>query len=104
MDINVFIGRNVGELPMSDADWTLYRKRTLAALQPHVDIAVEGVGQNTSDGWGEEDFAFFAGRIRPVVLTHVQQLRAELAELARVFGQDAIAVTIGHTSFVGQDG
>lgn len=81
-------GRNVGDEPMSDDQWNLFR----ADVQVAFGVRTEAhFGQGTYDGV-TEDSCHVSGF---VLGGRVEALEAELAALAAEYGQDSIALIVG---------
>ena len=95
----IAIGRNVGEKPMSDADWVAYRRAIDSLLR-----AVSGtvyartVGQSVESDWGREETALVSASIPE---SRRRTLTLAAGQIARHFRQDAIALTFGETVFAG---
>lgn len=98
---NSYTDRDSGTaLPLGETEWEGFKGKVLDLLDSAggtVFFAGEGTGW--SERWGEED-AYTV--VASVVVT--DYLRRSFAVLAVAFGQDAIALTVGTTSFVGRDG
>lgn len=99
--VTVSIGQRAGEAqePMALAEWQEFRRLVGALLSDVVDgtVHVDGaLGRGEWDGVPEVSATFVAE-----VPTHsLGVIRAGLAFLKKGYGQDAIALTIGHTEFV----
>lgn len=101
----VSIGRNVGDQPLSTAEWTRFKSQALeevrfAAALKGGQVVFHGEGQGQ---WaGEDGVTVFEGSFTVVAAGPVDtDLLAEtLAVLAWEFGQEAIAVTTGETALV----
>lgn len=96
--VTVSIGRNVYEAPLSDAHWSDFRKDVHASLRPHlIDLFVaDALSSGKWDGITEESRTWVA----LISEDALPALHASLAEDARNWGQDAIAVTAGITTLV----
>lgn len=101
----VTIGRNVGNEPMSRADWMNFRRNTRVILEtagvnlvqrPHECMDESQVG--TWQGVGTEQAAAFVGLLECETLVPLSRIREQLAELASIYKQEAIgfAVAMGH--------
>lgn len=100
--VMVTIGRNVGNVPMSDETWDSFQNDVSAAL--YANVANDDSWLETSTGWGEWD-GVRETNARLALLaadtSHVDTLRATLATLAAKYGQDAVALAIGESELVG---
>jgi hypothetical protein len=94
----VSIGRNVRGEPMSRHDWADFCTRTRGAIRDFCGTTYsEAYGEGEYNGVGEECHIVVA----PVPTTaNLAALRAALRALAAHFGQECIALTIGHTEMV----
>jgi len=104
MAIVVTVGRNVGDSldarPMSTGEWERFRGEVLAAVEEHVGRPYfTGVGVGESPEWGTED-AYTVVAEAPQYSDIREKLHARLAEVGRYYGQEAVAVTEGRTTFV----
>lgn len=94
------IGRNVGDMPMSDARWSDFilsvKTDMLTALDADklsvIEVS-EGVGE--WEGVTEPNATITVRRHTQAQDSQVERLRRYLSENARHFDQDAIALTIG---------
>ena len=97
-NITIAIGRNVDGKPMVQHDWDRFRQRTGQAVRYYGgEVHANVTGTSLSETWGTEEAFWLAASISEDGLA---DLREELAFLAKEFGQDAIAVTTGTTTFV----
>jgi len=98
---NSYTDRDAGEVaPLVDDEWRLLQTRTVElVLSAGGTVYFAGEGSGWSEQWGEEE-AYTV--VASVVVT--DYLRRAFAVLAVAFGQDAIALTVGSTSFVGREG
>lgn len=86
------IGRNIGSIPMHDRAWTLFRADLRACLS---EVVADVHGHTTESDWGEEQSYWLAG-----LAVSLPVLEGGLADLARRYGQEAIALTTGTTRLV----
>lgn len=94
----VGIGRNIGERPMAREVWSRFRRQVEGALYNlGFTVYFAGVGEGVFEGNEEQSATFVAGGS----LADVPRLRLSLHTLARSFGQESIALTVGETEFVG---
>ena len=94
------IGRNVDSTPMSDARWADFIASVKADMMTALDadkISVievsEGMGE--WEGIPEPNATIAVRRHTQAQDSQVEHLRRYLSENARIFDQDAIALTIG---------
>ena len=101
MAITITVGRNIkGSVPMSTDLWADFREELSIAVRNTLGAPYfEGVGEGNSEQWGRED-AFTIVADEPQFSDTRAKLYAELARLGRFYGQDAVAVTEGVTSFL----
>lgn len=98
--VTVTIGRNVDDQPLWSFEWQEFRAIVGATLDnllaPDFSASYDGRGQ--WNGVSEDSTTFVASG----VTTHTprQTLVDAMAHLAKRYGQDAIAVTIGLTTLV----
>lgn len=96
----VTVGRNIGEKPMPRSDWDIFRGHVDLTLQNLLqpDFSASYDGQGEWEGISEQSTTFVFSGVKTSVgrdiVTHV------LADAAKRFGQDAIALTIGGTTLV----
>jgi hypothetical protein len=104
MSMVVTVGRNVGDSldarPMATDTWRIF----CGAVELEVTRAVgpayfTGHGDGWSPEWGVED-AFTVVAPEPEDDDIREKLYARLAEVGRYYGQEAVAVTEGLTTFV----
>lgn len=92
----VAAGRNVGDTPMPEDSWRAFIDGITSAIVAHGgDVAASVVGVSDGGAWNPEGAAWIAGTVKDV-----GGLRAALAVLAGVYGQDAIALTTGAVTLV----
>lgn len=97
--ITVSAGRNVGDTPMDIVDWERFTADIVALVEStgHT-VLFEGTGKGVWDGVVEQAFTVVAlvewG-------AETDQLTAWLGDLAKGYGQDAIAITTGETVLAG---
>ena len=96
--LTISVGRNVADVPMSDALWLEFRCA--------IDTALERIGA-TLHFYGEGE-GYYLGAIETsytwiasVNSAHIWLVRRELAPICAQFSQDCIALTVGNTEFVG---
>lgn len=99
----ITIGRNVGDEPMSDDDWTIYRQemRYLVVDAFGYKIAAEwhdGVGEWY--GIQEDSYKVTALTEQAPTAEQLNYLRGRLSRYAGQFHQDAIALTLGHSELI----
>ena len=96
----VSIGRGVvaGE-PLDDIDWASFRRLVGVLLTDTVDGTLHVDGALSTGVWNDvpEESATFVAEVPQHSLAVV---RAGLRFLAISYGQEAIALTLGHTEFV----
>lgn len=88
MFVNVNIGRNIGDRPMSDARWAKFQRDVRRILRDAGKVVGHGTGSSV---WGKvrEEFATF----HVVLGYHLGDVtRERLAVVAKLYGQDAIGV------------
>lgn len=101
--ITVSIGRKVGLVPMSSWQWDRFQNRTTALVQASLDhgfgdILFTGLGTGRwTDHYGHTQIEDSFTLVATIDGSLVDELAARLSILAEVFGQDAIAVTVGQT-------
>lgn len=101
--VTVSIGRNVGTVPLSEARWNDFT----AAIHNLIDVYCRTVYVDCAESTGSWDgiledsrtwVAEVADWITPEVLPTVVE---RFGTVARAFGQDAVAVTVGTTILAG---
>ena len=98
MSLTVSIGRNVGNAPLSDDDWRAFKADVLNALSATVGKSdAEFTGHGSWEGVSEESELFLTYEPN---LNNKEYLERWLSDIAKDFGQDAIAVTVGSVDFV----
>jgi hypothetical protein len=99
--ITVSIGRNMGERAMSADLWRRFQRLTVIAVQAFMsELYFAGEGEGIHEGRPEQSFTIVAGGD----LFMLPNLRLRLADLARAYRQQSIALTVGTTQFVTKDG
>ncbi|MES2156053.1 MAG: hypothetical protein V4510_13045 [bacterium] len=98
MSVTVSIGRNVEGEPMSNSDWVVF-KRDLRHVFARLDLAVyfQGAGIGYSDEWGTEEAYTVVAESN---VAKEALLNSLLYAVRYLYGQEAVAVTIGPTRFV----
>jgi len=98
---NSYTDRDAGTvLPLGDTEWRTFQARVVELLtSAGGTVYFAGEGSGWSEQWGEEDAYTVVAGVRVT-----DYLRRAFATLAVAFGQDAIALTVGSTSFVGRGG
>jgi hypothetical protein len=96
MAVVVSVGRNIGTEPMPLAEWQSFQDAVTNTLGSPVYFRGTGVG--TYEGVTEESFTVITAS--PAWPTwRMRDLKEDLSDLAARYGQKAIAVTVGPTSF-----
>lgn len=83
----VNIGRNVGNEPMSQFDWTMFQLRTFEVLERYGKVVGSGKGSSEWDGI-RESFVTYHVLIEE---TNTLAVASRLSRLASAFDQEAIA-------------
>jgi hypothetical protein len=97
--VSIGRGAHAAQQPLSDAEWDGFRGIVATLLTSvadgtlHVDSALSTGEWN---GEPEESATFVA----EVPVTHLAVVRSGLRLLAQFYGQEAIALTLGHTEFI----
>lgn len=96
----VSIGRNVGDVPMGDSDW-----HNFVDTVTNVVVNCERVSAPDTKAFGESNWAGMREETCVLVwFDKNSELRGDtighLTEVARMYGQEAIAYTVAPTSFV----
>lgn len=104
MAVVVTVGRNVtgsyGTRPMDTKTWEQFQEEVKAAVERNVgNLYFAGTGVGWSEEWGTED-AFTVVAAEPWYSDVREALHADLEKVGRYYGQEAVAVTEGHTVFV----
>lgn len=95
--VTVSLGRNIGNNPMTSAQWQRFtRLAKLAVAQHSLATHYVGVGSGIYDGMREESLTVVA----TVRVQRLKSLRDALRTLAVRFSQDSIALTVGTTEFL----
>lgn len=98
--IQVTIGRNVENKPMSVQDWSDYKLFINGALGSAVSSPIntlDGQGRWTDEDTGEtitEDCYAITAIITGHHVNKIPQIKESIAHCANLFGQDAVAVVI----------
>lgn len=100
--ITVTIGRNMDNAPMRIGLWERFVADVTADLLTAVpsDIVETHHGMGEWDGIAEESCKVTVLRHSEPTGEMLDALRASMSDNARVFGQDAIAITIGRSELV----
>jgi hypothetical protein len=91
--VMVSIGRNIGNEPMSDRDWTAFVNATSNAIRRAGESPEIHFGHGTWDGIREESAHITVYRHTDTEIPRTA-IYERLAFLAEYFGQDAIALSI----------
>lgn len=98
-NVIVSIGRNVKNQPMANEEWDVFKAMTKNCVYLRCpDIYFIGEGKGYYAGQTEDSFTIIGGLHEDA---NVSNLKRELAQLARGFGQECIAVTVADPEFVG---
>lgn len=103
-EYSVTIGRNVSDAPMHESIWVQFQDSTEYTLTR--DLPLSGTTVERAYGAGEwegitEDNARIVARTdSPLTPSQLDALRNGLALTAALFGQDALALTIGTSELV----
>jgi hypothetical protein len=97
--VSIGRGAHAAQAPLDDLDWASFRDLVAALLTETVGGVLHVDDASSTGEWnGEpEDSATFVAEIPQHSLAVV---RAGLRVLAVTYGQEAIALTLGHTEFV----
>lgn len=99
MNIIVSIGRNVRNRAMSLKRWDLFRVSVSNVVRGHCSfVPFSGNGGGVWGNIGEDSFTIVGVLIDE---SHVSPIRERLAELAKEYNQESIAMTLGEVDFVG---
>ena len=95
--ITITIGRNIGTAPMPSDKWARFAEDVTADLLAAVpsDIVETHYGTGEWDGIPEDSCKITVLRHSEPTAAMLDNLRRYMSENARVYGQDAIAITIG---------
>jgi hypothetical protein len=96
--ITASIGRNIGRVPMEEAQWDAFRDIVDQALRDH-EVTVFFAGEGTGEYEGVREAA--ATWVGSTVRRPDVALESELGSIAGLFGQASIAVTYGETILAG---
>ena len=101
--ITVSIGRNVGRVRMHDNDWTDFQSDLRTVLES-LDVKTYFTGRGWGP-WGQEDLLEEAFTIVGGLPDEAffPELVGDLSRLAFSYSQEAIALTVGETTFVSSD-
>lgn len=95
------IGRNVGTDPMPLTTWEQFIEDVTADLSVYLfrndDVVELHRGKGVWDGIEEESAKITLLKSSPLEEPALDNLRRALSELARLYSQDAIALTIGQS-------
>lgn len=96
----VSIGRNVGDTPMTQIRWAFFVEAVTSAMSLYEDLPSPDTVAHGVSNWDgmEEDTAVFVWFEKHSGLRENTVLK--LAEIAKEYGQEAIAYTVAPTSFV----
>lgn len=98
MSMTVTIGRNVGNVPMSDAHWQSFTADVLRNIRANTRaIYFVGFGTGVWEGTEEESFTVIS---ETPTTSAACAISVSLSFFAEAYGQEAIAVTIGETELV----
>jgi hypothetical protein len=101
MEISVAIGRNVGNEPMSDIDWLDFRSETVETAERYGWVVnVRELGESRYAYTREESYRFWA-KNNNYHASDILDLRRDLSDLARKYGQWGIALTYATTEIIG---
>ena len=97
--VSIGRGAHAAQAPLDDIDWAEFRRQVRLLLTDTVDGVLHVNGALSTGEWDgvPEDSATFVAEIPSHT---VGVLRAGLRYLADYYGQEAIALTLGHTEFV----
>jgi hypothetical protein len=99
--LQISIGRNIGKsLPLVESEWLLFQQAVEEAVMVHTLKGIADTKANGVSHWqgvSEDTCIFVWFDIEALPLS----LKFELKNIAKQYGQDAIAVTFGETEFIG---
>lgn len=97
--ITITIGRNIGDAPMTSEKWTQFAEDVTADLLAAVpsDIVETHYGTGVCDGIPEDSCKVTVLRHSEPTAAMIDDLRRYMSENARIYDQDAIAITIGRS-------
>lgn len=98
MNITVNIGRNQGTEPMPTDEWEEFKAEVKAEVEVVANLFQ--YGEVTGYWEGQEETAYTVAGQLTTPPYNLKKLHHNLAGLARTFRQSAIAVTLGHPTFV----
>lgn len=99
MALTIGIGRSVKDGPMDTRTWEEFRSAVDAALHDRkLHPVFYGVGVGEYEGVREDSATWVIAEYSDAQLTLI---RLDLTRLARYYGQDSIALTVGETEFLG---
>lgn len=99
MDAIVSIGRGNTESinHLNDRKWSAFQREITSVCQDNGEVTFVTSGTSTSKHWGVEASYTVGVHLRHNSLGH---LTNKLSDLAAVFEQEAISVTVGNTEMV----
>ncbi len=99
MSTYVSVGRNINGAPMHRDAWSKFKDATSAVVKVNIgNVVTEAEGFGEYEGETEQTYIVVSSASpdgAPLV-----RLEADLARLARTFGQESIALTIGRARFI----
>lgn len=97
--VTVSVGGSKQGQPMTDETWGRLQRSVRNALANTVGpVAFATLGESTWQGVSERSYV--ASVLAPKLDT-LDRLRSLLRQLADVYGQEAVALTVGHSSLIG---
>jgi hypothetical protein len=99
LTVMVSIGRNVGNTPLSDRDWTFFLNDAADVIRRQFEDAEFHFGKGVWDGISEDSVHITVYR-ESVTEGMRYAYREGLSRLARHYGQDAIALTISEPELI----
>lgn len=97
-NVIVSIGRNIKNQPMNSQAWDMFKALTKNIVYLRCpEIYFIGTGMGYYAGATEESFTIIGGLHEDA---NMSNMKRELAELAKDFGQECIAVTVADPTFV----
>lgn len=94
----VSIGRNIGDDPMRDDDWKTFKAEVYDVVAEFSPVVFYGQGIGIYKDTAEDSYTVIAEVNN---LSGWARLHDRLAKLAKQYGQDSIAITLGDTEFIG---
>jgi len=104
--VTITIGRNIGSKPMSDFMWAAFKEIIKVYLEESFDSKgtnLVEVHEGTGSRAGIEETSAkltVATSFLNVTQKQLHQLTMQLATIAAIYGQDAIAMTVGESTLV----